>query len=159
MNDYGMPGGPQGSPYPQGGPVPPAGQPGPQFGAQPGPPPFNPQPGPGPQYGQQPYMGQPQVQVQGKVRSPGIGSAKKDKWVAFILGLPPFGALGIHKFYLGYKTEGIIMLVISLVGMVCTFGLGLLVMEIIALIEAVRYVTKTQEDFERTYIQDYKGWM
>ena len=150
MNDYGTPGGSPQSPYPPGGPVPPPpGQPGPQF---------SPQPGPGPQYGQNPYMAQPQPQLQTKVRTPGLGSAHKEKWVAAALAFC-LGFLGIHKFYLGYKTEGIVMLVVSLVGAVCTLGLGFMVMVVIAYIEAVRYVVLTQEDFERTYIHDYKGWM
>jgi len=99
---------------------------------------------------------QPQPQQQSSNRTAGIGSPQKDKWVAVLLAFF-LGAFGLHKFYLGYKTEGIIMLVVSLVGGLCA-GLGLLVMEIFAIIEAVRYLILTQEDFERTYVYGSKGW-
>jgi len=60
------------------------------------------------------------------------------------------GGFGIHKFILGYTTEGIIQIVITLI----TCGVG----HIIALIEGIIYLTKSDEDFVRTYIQNKKGW-
>jgi TM2 domain-containing membrane protein YozV len=60
------------------------------------------------------------------------------------------GSLGIHKFILGYTKEGIIQIVIS----VLTCGMG----GIIGLIEGIIYLTKSDEDFVRTYIQGKKGW-
>ena len=60
------------------------------------------------------------------------------------------GALGIHKFILGYTKEGIIQLIIG----VLTCGLS----GIIGLIEGILYLTKTDEDFVKTYIQAKKGW-
>jgi TM2 domain-containing membrane protein YozV len=60
------------------------------------------------------------------------------------------GGLGVHKFILGYTTEGIIQLVIS----VLTCGAG----GIIGIIEGIIYLTKSDEDFVRTYIQNKKGW-
>jgi len=60
------------------------------------------------------------------------------------------GGLGIHKFILGYTTEGIIEIVITLV----TCGLG----GIIGLIEGIIYLTKSDEEFVRTYIQNKRGW-
>ncbi|MFN4280602.1 TM2 domain-containing protein [Thermosynechococcus sp.] len=64
------------------------------------------------------------------------------------------GALGIHKFVLGYNTEGLIMLLVSLL----SCGLLALVMGIIGLIEGVIYLTKSDEEFNRTYIAGKKGW-
>lgn len=64
------------------------------------------------------------------------------------------GALGIHKFYLGYTSQGLIMLLVSIL----TLGLGAIVMEIIGLIEGILYLTKTDEEFERVYVQGRKGW-
>ncbi|WP_298976034.1 TM2 domain-containing protein [uncultured Thermosynechococcus sp.] len=64
------------------------------------------------------------------------------------------GALGIHKFVLGYNTEGLIMLLVSLL----TCGLFAPVMSIIGLIEGVIYLTKSDEEFYRTYITAKKGW-
>jgi TM2 domain-containing membrane protein YozV len=61
-----------------------------------------------------------------------------------------FGSLGVHKFILGYTTEGIIQIVISVV----TCGLG----GIVGLIEGIIYLTKSDEEFVETYIRNKKGW-
>lgn len=60
------------------------------------------------------------------------------------------GGLGVHKFILGYTTEGIIQIVITFV----TCGIG----GIVGLIEGIIYLTKSDEEFVRTYIQSKKGW-
>lgn len=64
------------------------------------------------------------------------------------------GALGIHKFILGYKKEGLIMLLVSIL----TCGTLAPVMSIIGLIEGILYLTKSDEDFSRIYFQNKKGW-
>jgi TM2 domain-containing membrane protein YozV len=87
----------------------------------------------------------------------GWGSAQKERWVAFVLAFT-LGTLGIHKFYLGYKTEGLIMLLVSIIGGLCG-GIGLLVMLVISYIEAVRYLIEGDEGFQRTYVQGTKGWL
>ena len=71
------------------------------------------------------------------------------KIVAGLCGIL-LGWAGIHKFILGYTTEGIIQLVIGLV----TCGAG----GIIGIIEGIIYLTKSDEEFVRTYIQSKKGW-
>jgi TM2 domain-containing membrane protein YozV len=76
------------------------------------------------------------------------------KIVAGILGIL-VGGLGIHKFYLGYQTEGLIMLLITLL----TCGTGSAITGIIGLIEGIIYITKTDDDFVNTYITNKKGWM
>jgi TM2 domain-containing membrane protein YozV len=60
------------------------------------------------------------------------------------------GWLGFHKFILGYSTEGIIQLVLGLL----TCGLT----NIIGIVEGIIYLTKSDEEFVRTYIQGRKGW-
>lgn len=65
------------------------------------------------------------------------------------------GALGIHKFILGYTTEGLIMLLVSIL----TCGLGGAVMGIVGLVEGIIYLTKTDEEFVSTYIVNKKGWL
>lgn len=67
------------------------------------------------------------------------------------------GSLGIHKFYLGYTVQGIIMLLITIIGSLL-FGLGPAVMEIISLIEGILYLTKSDAEFQYTYVRHYKGW-
>lgn len=68
------------------------------------------------------------------------------------------GALGVHKFILGYTTEGIIMLVVTLVGGIVTCGIAAAVMGIIGLVEGIIYLTKSDEEFAQTYVQNKKGW-
>jgi TM2 domain-containing membrane protein YozV len=60
------------------------------------------------------------------------------------------GGFGVHKFILGYTTEGIIMLV----ALFCTCGLS----GIVGLVEGIIYLTKSDEEFVETYINNKKGW-
>lgn len=64
------------------------------------------------------------------------------------------GSLGIHKFVLGYTTEGIIMLVVS----VGTCGLGAIPMGTIALVEGILYLSKSDSEFVNTYQLGRRGW-
>ena len=64
------------------------------------------------------------------------------------------GGLGIHKFYLGYSTSGLIMLLVSLI----SCGLLALPIGIIALVEGVIYLTKSNEQFYEEYILNKKEW-
>lgn len=77
----------------------------------------------------------------------------KDKLVAGLLAIF-LGTLGIHKFYLGYTKSGVIMLLVSLF----TFGIGATVMAVIALIEGILYLTKSDAEFYQTYVQNNKEW-
>ena len=69
-----------------------------------------------------------------------------------------FGGFGLHKFILGYTSEGFIMLAISLIGGSFTYGLALIVMQIVGLIEAMIYLNKTKEEFINTYFLNKQGW-
>lgn len=75
------------------------------------------------------------------------------KMVAGILAIL-LGSLGIHKFILGYTTEGVIMLLVS----VLSCGILAVVPSVIGIIEGIMYLTKSDEEFVRTYIQSKKGW-
>jgi TM2 domain-containing membrane protein YozV len=61
------------------------------------------------------------------------------------------GAFGVHKFYLGNTTEGIIMLAIT----VFTCGT---VSSIIGLVEGIIYLSMADDVFVQTYISSKKGW-
>jgi TM2 domain-containing membrane protein YozV len=76
-----------------------------------------------------------------------LGADKKI--VAGICGIL-VGGFGVHKFILGYTTEGIIQIVITFL----TCGIG----SIVGLVEGIIYLTKSDEEFVRTYIQNKKGW-
>jgi len=64
------------------------------------------------------------------------------------------GALGIHKFILGYTKEGVIMLLVTIL----TLGFGGFIMGIIGLIKGILYLTKSDADFVATYVNAKKGW-
>jgi TM2 domain-containing membrane protein YozV len=68
------------------------------------------------------------------------------------------GGLGVHKFVLGYTKEGLIMLLVTLLGLVFTAGLGGLVMWTFGFIEGVIYLTKSHEKFNQTYVSSKKPW-
>ena len=75
------------------------------------------------------------------------------KIVAGILAIL-VGSLGVHKFILGYTTEGLIMLLVT----VLTCGIAGIVMSVVGIVEGIMYLTKSDEEFVRTYIQNKKGW-
>ena len=77
-----------------------------------------------------------------------IPGAEK-KLVAGLCGIL-LGGFGVHKFILGYTTEGIIQIVLTFI----TCGMA----SIIGLVEGILYLTKSDEEFVRTYIQNKKGW-
>lgn len=81
----------------------------------------------------------------------------KSKVVAGLLAIF-LGSLGIHKFYLGYNVSGIVMLLITLIGSWLTFGITGGVIAIIALIEGILYLTKSDEDFENIYVENRRTW-
>ena len=85
--------------------------------------------------------------------SAGQPDGAEKKLVAGILGIV-LGAIGIHKFYLGYTKEGVIMLLVSVVS--CGFLSP--IMGVIGLVEGIMYLMKPDEEFVETYINGEKGW-
>jgi TM2 domain-containing membrane protein YozV len=71
------------------------------------------------------------------------------------------GVFGVHKFVLGYTTEGIICLgaylIIAPIISFLTCGMGS-VFYLIPLIEGIIYLTKSDEVFIETYQMNKKGW-
>lgn len=86
-----------------------------------------------------------------------MAGESKSKVTAGILAIL-LGHLGIHKFYLGYTSAGLIMLGISLVSIFLTGGIGNAVIAIIALVEGILYLTKSDEEFQQTYVLNKKEW-
>ncbi len=78
------------------------------------------------------------------------------KIVAGLLALF-LGGLGIHKFYLGYTKEGVIMLVVFLLGFIL-LTIPSVVIGVIAFIEGIIYLTRSNADFERIYVTGRKPW-
>ncbi len=77
---------------------------------------------------------------------------KKAGWSAILLG-----GLGVHKFMLGYRTAGFIMLAASLIGWIL-FALPSIVVMIIGIIEGIIYLRKSDADFATTYVQGRREW-
>ena len=73
--------------------------------------------------------------------------------IAGILGIL-MGPFGVHKFVLGYTTQGIVMLAIT----VLTCGIGASVTALIGLIEGIIYLTKSDEEFIYMYQTNKKEW-
>lgn len=80
-------------------------------------------------------------------------SGEKNRLVAVLLAFF-LGYIGIHKFYLGYTTQGVIMLLVSIL----TFGFGAIIMAVISLVEFGIYLSKSDEEFDRIYVQGKRGW-
>ena len=99
----------------------------PQYGA----PQYNAQYQP-PQYTQPPQQSyyQPQYNV------PPAGYLQKSRLAAGLLGIL-LGTLGIHNFYLGFTTRGVIQLLVSLIGGIFTCGLATIAVAIWGFIEGV----------------------
>ena len=64
------------------------------------------------------------------------------------------GGFGVHKFVLGYSGAGIIMLLAS----VLSCGALYPVMHLIGLIEGIIYLSKTDDEFVRLYVDGRKEW-
>jgi len=102
----------------------------------------------------QPAGGYPQ---QGKI--PGADK----KLAAGLCGIL-VGGLGIHKFVLGYQTEGLIYLGMffgSIIIAFITCGIGAFLVAvpgIMGLVEGIIYLTKSDEEFVATYITNKKPW-
>jgi TM2 domain-containing membrane protein YozV len=64
------------------------------------------------------------------------------------------GALGVHKFILGYTGAGLIMLLVTIL----TCGLAYPVMHIIGLVEGIIYLCKSDDEFVRLYVDGRKEW-
>jgi TM2 domain-containing membrane protein YozV len=86
-----------------------------------------------------------------------MGQVGKDKVAAGILALL-LGTFGIHKFYLGYNTEGVLMLLISIVGGIILCAVPTVVMALIALAEGIIYLTKSEDEFQTIYVANKRGW-
>ncbi|HLP75828.1 MAG TPA: TM2 domain-containing protein [Candidatus Paceibacterota bacterium] len=82
-----------------------------------------------------------------------IASRASSKLPAGICGIL-LGGLGVHKFILGYTGAGIIMLLVT----VLTCGIAGAITGIIGLIEGIIYLTKSDEEFVRTYVDGRKEW-
>lgn len=87
------------------------------------------------------------------VAPPTVASRASNKIPAGICGIL-LGSLGIHKFILGYTGAGLVMLLITIL----TCGIAGVVIHLIGLIEGIIYLTKSDEEFVRIYVDGRKEW-
>ncbi|MEM9965133.1 MAG: TM2 domain-containing protein [Asticcacaulis sp.] len=81
--------------------------------------------------------------------------SEKNKIVAALLAFF-LGMFGVHKFYLGYTTAGIIMLVCGTIGWLLVLpGLAVCV---IAFIEFIVYLVKSDQKFYEEYVVGKRTW-
>ena len=94
-------------------------------------------------------------------RSPVTASSSgKSKVAAGLLAIF-LGGWGIHKFYLGYTAPGLVFLLTNTIGFAVTWIMLFIpniVLGVIALVEGILYLTKTDEEFEQTYVVNKKEW-
>ena len=94
--------------------------------------------------------GQQQYGYQQPYRSNDVfseGPSGKSRGIAGLLAIL-LGAIGIHYFYLGKTTPGIVFLVASLI----SCGILAAVTSIIALIQGIMMFCMSQEEFENKYV-------
>lgn len=92
-------------------------------------------------------------QTQRQMYHPGVQMSAANKLPAGICAIILNG-LGVHKFILGYNTEGLIMLL----GSILTCGIAYPVFALIGFVEGIIYLTKSDGDFIETYVRNKKGW-
>lgn len=89
------------------------------------------------------------------------GSLPKSKVTAAILAFF-FGLFGVHKFYLGFTGQGIIMLLSTIAGFVLTAVLVgylvLLAVAVISFVEFITYLSRSDQDFYETYFVKKQRW-
>jgi TM2 domain-containing membrane protein YozV/cold shock CspA family protein len=83
-------------------------------------------------------------------------SGDKNKIVAALLAFF-LGWIGIHKFYLGKTTAGVLMLLGGTIGWI-TFGIIPFIVGVIAFIEFIIYLVKPDAEFHRDYVVGNKSW-
>lgn len=83
------------------------------------------------------------------------GLSDKNKWVAALLTFF-FGIWGVHKFYLGKNTAGVIMLVCGTVGWFLVIP-GIAV-ALISFIELIIYLLKSEQQFHEDYVAGDRSW-
>ena len=82
---------------------------------------------------------------------------QKDHVAAGLLAIF-LGVFGVHKFYLGCNQAGFLMLAVTVIGSIFTFGLAAAVIEVISIIEGVIYLTQSQTQFDQVYVLNQREW-
>jgi TM2 domain-containing membrane protein YozV len=90
----------------------------------------------------------------------GAVAGSKNKVAAGLLAIF-LGWLGIHKFYLGFVGPGLVYLLINTIGFAITWLLLFipnLILGVMAFVEGIIYLVKSDEEFEQLYVVQKKQW-
>lgn len=97
---------------------------------------------------------------------------KKSRIVAGLTGIF-LGGFGVHKFYLGYASQGAILLAVNLglslpvtmvvhalriIPLIQLVGILRYIPVLVGIVEGVIYLTRSDEDFQRNYVAGRRGW-
>ncbi len=83
---------------------------------------------------------------------------EKNRLIAALLACPfLLGMFGLHKFYMGKTSAGIIMLLCSTIGWVL-IAIPPLLMFLICFIEMIIYLVKSDQSFYEDYVAGNKSW-
>jgi TM2 domain-containing membrane protein YozV len=82
-------------------------------------------------------------------------AGEKNKWIAALLALF-LGSFGVHKFYLGRKTAGLIMLLCFVLGFVIVIPSTIIM--IISIIEGIIYIVRSEQSFHDLYVAGDRAW-
>ena len=92
--------------------------------------------------------------------STATSAGEKNKVIAGVLAIL-LGAFGAHKFYLGRTGPALVFLLTNTVGLAVTWLLVFIpnyALGVIALIEGILYLTKSDEEFYQLYVVEQKSW-
>ena len=89
---------------------------------------------------------------------PKAGTAGQQSRLAASLLAIFLGWLGVHKFYLNYNKEGLILVLCSIVGGILTFGVAFFAVAVFGLAEGIIYLSKSEKEFQTTYVLNKRPW-
>lgn len=90
----------------------------------------------------------------------GAAPGTKSKTTAGVLALL-LGGLGIHKFYLGFTGPALVYLLVNTIGLLVTWMLLFIpntILFLMAFVEGILYLTKSDQEFEELYVVQKKKW-
>lgn len=102
---------------------------------------------------QQPMYNPPQYQPQAGMEPP-PGYIQKSRIAAGILAIV-LGTYGVHSFYLGNTSRGLMQLLISILGSVLTCGLSAIAMAIWGILDGIKLLDgRINTDANGVYLKD-----
>lgn len=102
---------------------------------------------------QQPMYHPPQYQPQAGMEPP-PGYIQKSRVAAGILAIL-LGVLGVHSFYLGNTSRGLMQLLLSLVGSIVTCGISAIVVEIWGILDGIKLLDgRINTDANGVFLKD-----